>query len=216
MWGTNVQQAGRNGKYLSAAPLGVILLADRPRGRAPAGTSGRGESFLVEPIGQVQQRQVLAATEALVLRSEQLFDRPFERVPVLFDLRGRAAGMFKVVGRRRWIRYNPWIFSKYFAENLRDTVPHEVAHYVVHELYGSRDVKPHGPQWQAVMQRFGAAAEVTFDLDLDGIPRRRQRTHPYRCDCRLHQVSSTRHNRVQRNSGRYHCRACGGNLVYAG
>ncbi|MCB1733052.1 MAG: metallopeptidase (SprT family), partial [Halieaceae bacterium] len=69
---------------------------------------------MVEPIGQVQQRQVLAATEALVLRSEQLFDRPFERVPVLFDLRGRAAGMFKVVGRRRWIRYNPWIFSKYF------------------------------------------------------------------------------------------------------
>jgi len=174
------------------------------------------EFFLVEPIGQLQQRQVLAATEAFVLRSEELFDRSFERVPVLFDLRGRAAGMFKVVGRRRWIRYNPWIFSKYFEENLRDTVPHEVAHFIVHEVYGLRGVKPHGTQWQALMQRFGAAAEVTFDLDLEGIPRRRQRTHSYRCDCRLHQVSATRHNRVQRDNCRYHCRACGGNLVYAG
>jgi len=171
---------------------------------------------LVEPIGELQQRQVVAATEAYIARSEQLFGRPFDRVPVLFDLRGRAAGMFKVVGSRRWIRYNPWIFSKYFQENLRDTVPHEVAHYVVHEVYGLNSVKPHGSQWQAIMRRFGADAGVTFDLDLAGIPRRRQRTHPYRCDCRLHQVSTTRHNRVLRKVGRYHCRACGGELVYSG
>ena len=196
--------------------MSVILLAGRPRGRAPPRLFIRGYRSLVEPIGQVQQRQVVAATEDFIGLSERLFNRPFERVPVLFDLRGRAAGMFKVVGRHRCIRYNPWIFSKYFEENLRDTVPHEVAHFVVHELYGLKTVKPHGEQWQAVMQCFGADAGVTFDLDLDGIPRRRQRTHPYRCDCRLHQVSTTRHNRVLRNAGRYHCRACGGNLVYAG
>jgi SprT protein len=170
---------------------------------------------VVEPIGKPGQRQVLAATEEFICRAEQLFERRFDRIPVLFDLPGRAAGMFKVMGRRRVIRYNPWIFGKYFEENLRDTVPHEVAHFIVHETCGRRVVKPHGRQWQALMAEFGADPGVTFDLDLEGIPQRRQRTHPYRCECRVHQVSTTRHNRVLKGAGRYHCRYCQGSLVHA-
>lgn len=171
---------------------------------------------MVEPISESQQAQVTAATEQYICRAQELFKRRFDRVPVLFDLSGRTAGMFKVAGRRRWIRYNPWIFSKYFEENLRDTVPHEVGHYIVHELYGGRRVKPHGAEWRALMARFGADAGVTFTLDLEGIPRRKQQTHPYRCACRLHDVSTTRHNRVIRGLGRYHCRSCKVELSYAG
>ena len=171
---------------------------------------------MVEPIGATRQRQVIAATERFISDAQGIYDRSFGSVPVLFDLSGRAAGMFKVVGRRRWIRYNPWIFAKYYEENLRDTVPHEVAHYIVHELYGSRAVKPHGQQWRALMARFDADPGVTFDLDLDGIPSRRQRTHPYHCGCRIHQVSTTRHNRAVKGKGRYQCRQCSGPLVYAG
>lgn len=171
---------------------------------------------MVEPIGDFQQDQVEQMTEHFIARAETIFKRSFDRVPVLFDLSGRAAGMFKVVGRRRCIRYNPWIFGKYFEENLHDTVPHEVAHYIVHEVYGGRSVKPHGQQWQNLMARFGADAGVTFDLDLAGIPQRRQRTHSYRCACRSHEVSTTRHNRVIKGAGRYHCRNCNGPLQYAG
>jgi len=170
---------------------------------------------VVEPIGDAQQRQVKEMTAHFICQAESIFDRSFERPPVLFDLRGRVAGMFKVVGRKRCIRYNPWIFGKFFEENLRDTVPHEVAHFIVHEVYGRRSVKPHGQQWQVLMARFGADAGVTFDLDLEGIPQRRQRTHPYHCGCRLHELSSTRHNRIVRGAGRYHCRYCDGQLLYA-
>ena len=170
---------------------------------------------VVEPIGDVQRRQVEQMTEHFICLGESIFNRRFERVPILFDLRGRAAGMFKVVGRQRCIRYNPWIFGKYFEENLRDTVPHEVAHFIVHEAYGRRSVKPHGQQWQGLMAHFGADPEVTFNLSLEGIPQRRQRTHPYRCDCRAHEVSTTRHNRILRGAGRYHCRYCSGQLTYA-
>jgi SprT protein len=154
-------------------------------------------------------------TANFICQAESIFDRRFDRPPVLFDLRGRAAGMFKVVGRKRCIRYNPWIFGKYFEENINDTVPHEVAHFIVHEVYGRRSVKPHGQQWQALMASFGADAGVTFDLDLEGIPQRRQRTHPYHCGCRLHELSSTRHNRIVRGAGSYHCRYCDGQLLYA-
>ncbi len=171
---------------------------------------------MVEPIGLPEQRRVVAATEHYVLRAGAIFGRRFRQVPVLFDLGGRTAGMFKLVGRRGWIRYNPWIFGKYFEENLCDTVPHEVAHFVVHELYGSRGIKPHGRQWRGVMEHFGADQGVTFNIDLEGFPQRQQRTHPYRCGCRVHDVSSTRHNRVLRGQGSYYCRLCGGGLAYAG
>ena len=84
----------------------------------------------------------------------------------------------------------------------------------MYEVYGRRRIKPHGSQWQALMSQFGADAGVTFNMDLAGIPQRSQKTHPYRCDCRTHDVSTTRHNRVKRGSGRYHCRFCDGQLVY--
>ncbi|MEZ5572628.1 MAG: SprT-like domain-containing protein [Halioglobus sp.] len=169
---------------------------------------------MVQPIDNVQQAEVALATEHYIARAEALFARHFDRVPVLFDLKGRAAGMFKVIGKRRVIRFNPWIFAKYYEENLRDTVPHEVAHFIVHEMYPRRGVKPHGRQWQELMARFGADAGVTFDLDLDGVPQRSQRTHAYHCGCRRHDVSTTRHNRVQRRRMRYHCCRCDGLLVY--
>jgi SprT protein len=170
---------------------------------------------VVSPIGQEQRAQVLAQTEHYIREAERIYHRPFDRIPVLFDLKGQTAGMFKLAGQRRWIRFNPWIFGKYFDENLRDTVPHEVAHYIAHEVYRGRTGKPHGPRWQRVMAHFGADPGVTFDLDLEGIPQRRQRTHPYHCGCQGHEVSTTRHNRILRGTGRYYCRACNGELVYS-
>ena len=170
---------------------------------------------MIQPIGRAEQRQVEQRTEEFIVRAERIFTRRFDRIPVHFDLKGRAAGMFKIIGRRRLIRYNPWIFAKYFEENLRDTVPHEVAHFIVHEVYPRRSTKPHGHAWQDLMAKFGADAGVTFDLDLEGVPQRSQRTHRYQCGCQLHEVSTTRHNRVQARRMRYHCCSCQGLLVYA-
>lgn len=170
---------------------------------------------MIEPIGRDLRQQVLEKTEWYIASAEEVLERSFDRIPVLFDLRGTTAGMFRANGREREIRYNPWIFAKYWEVNVEGTVPHEVAHYIVHEVYGPGRVKPHGQEWQALMQYFGADPEVTFKLDLDDIPQRRQRTHPYRCDCRDHEVSTTRHNRMLRGQGQYLCRYCNGRLVYA-
>jgi len=168
----------------------------------------------IEPINRGQQREVVDLTREYVRKAEQLFATKFPKITVKFDLSGRSAGMYKVVGRGRCIRYNPWIFAKYFEENLGGTVPHEVAHFVIDQVYGMGRVKPHGVQWQALMAKFGADAGVTFDLNLDGVPQRRQNRHPYQCPCRRHEVSSTRHNRVQRGQ-HYYCVRCRGKLVYA-
>ncbi len=171
---------------------------------------------LIEPIGAAEQAEVRERTELFVSLAGKLLDYQFPMLPVEFDLQGTTAGMFKVHGKKCWIRYNPWIFGKYYVENLRDTVPHEVAHYIIHQLYDDRRVKPHGPEWQALMAGFGADPGVTFNLDLSGIPQRRQRSHAYRCLCQDHEVSSTRHNRVQKGKASYQCRQCHGDLVYVG
>jgi SprT protein len=169
----------------------------------------------VKPIDAQQQQQVIDETGRFVRKAGELFARQFAPLEVHFDLSGTTAGMYKIHGRRSWVRYNPWIFGKYFSENLRDTVPHEVAHYVVHQVFGWGRVKPHGVEWCTLMEWFEADPEVTFNYDLEGIPRRRQRTHGYRCACREHQLSTTRHNRILRGAGRYRCSYCRGDLVYA-
>ncbi|WP_286996060.1 SprT-like domain-containing protein [Haliea sp.] len=172
----------------------------------------KSSSVSIEPIGGAQRAQVIAATQAWVDRAAALLAQPLELPTVLFDLSGGSAGMFRVHGASCSIRYNPWIFARHFDENLEHTVPHEVAHYVVHMRYPRRRLKPHGPQWQQVMQLFGRPPRVTFDLALDGVPMRRQRRHPYHCGCREHAVSTVRHNRMRDGRARYLCRYCSGVL----
>ena len=170
---------------------------------------------VIEPIGHQLRDQVVEQTRLYIVSAESIFKRKFPAVSIEFDLAGRTAGMYKVVGKHRCIRYNPWIFAKYFEENISGTVPHEVAHFAFDQVYGLGRVKPHGTQWQTLMAAFGADAGVTFDLDLSGIPQRRQLRHPYKCPCQLHEVSSTRHNRILRGKAVYHCVRCRGKLVIA-
>jgi len=169
----------------------------------------------VAPITDLQQEQVVSATRRCIQRAGKLFGQEFELPPVTFDLQGRAAGMYRVHKTRRQIRYNPYIFGKYFTDNLANTVPHEVAHYLTDILYGLRNVRPHGREWQVVMRVLDAEPAVTCDYDLTGVPLRRQRRFCYRCACSSHAVSAVRHNRVQRGLGKYVCRQCRTPLVFA-
>jgi len=174
---------------------------------------GRVRSMLnVTPIQTDQQEQVIAATEAYIVQAGIKLDYSFESIPVKFDLMGRAAGMYKVDKNQRMIRYNPYIFAKYFSENISATVPHEVAHYIVDVLYGMKKTQPHGKEWRDVMAMFKADANVTCCFDLDGIPTRRYQRFDYSCLCRTHKLTCIRHNRALKGV-RYHCRRCKQELV---
>lgn len=169
----------------------------------------------VAPIGISLQQQVLDQTARFIELGGELLGQRFEPVPVAFDLRGRTAGMYRVRGKQRLIRYNPWIFAKYFDDSLNVTVPHEVAHYLVDCVHGIRRVKPHGAEWRGIMDAFGVDSRATARFDLAGIPQRRQRQFAYRCACQRHQLGSRRHTKVQRGEARYRCRQCGEHLVAA-
>ncbi|VAW77715.1 Protein sprT [hydrothermal vent metagenome] len=166
-----------------------------------------------ESINTRQKIRVQQATQACVARAASLFEREFAAPPVLFDLSGRAAGQYRVLRGEIAIRYNPYIFARYFDDNLNETVPHEVAHFVVDQLWGLRRVRAHGAEWRSVMRELGAEPRATARFDLTGLPVRRQRRFAYRCACRSHELTTCRHNRVQRGDARYHCRQCGESLV---
>jgi SprT protein len=169
---------------------------------------------LISPINTQQQQQVLATTEDYLQRARVHFQSTWAPVEISFNLRGRAAGQYRLHKGQRTIRYNPWIFAKYFDDNLANTVPHEVAHYVTEQCFGVRNVRPHGPEWREVMALFGVRPEVRGRYDLAGIPQRKINTHSYTCGCRQHELGSVRHRRAQRGEMIYFCRLCGNALAY--
>lgn len=166
----------------------------------------------VMPLDSEQQEQVLSATETCLYQVGVVLERTFEPIPVYFDLKGRAAGMYKVKKSQRMIRYNPYIFARYFSENLAVTVPHEVAHYVVDVLYSMRNTQAHGKEWKNIMALLNADASVTCDFDLNGLPTRNYQRFDYSCSCRTHELTRIRHNRVLKGV-RYLCRHCKQELV---
>jgi SprT protein len=166
----------------------------------------------IAPIQAEQKEQIIAATEACIYHASTLLDYSFEPVPIVFDLKGRAAGMYKVSKTGRMIRYNPYLFAKYFSENSTTTVPHEVAHYVVDVLYGIRNTLPHGQEWRKVMALLNADPSVTCCFDLAGIPTKHYKRFDYSCACRTHQLTRIRHNRAVKGV-RYSCRNCKQTLV---
>jgi len=163
----------------------------------------------VEPIDEGQRRRVVAATADCLARAGEALGQRFAEIPVLFDLTGRAAGMYRVSRGERVIRYNPYIFAKALADNLANTVPHEVAHYVADLVYGRDHVRPHGAEWRRVMATLGADPGRTHAYDLSGVPIRNQRRHPYRCACTTHHLTTRRHNQALRGTVSYRCRHCG-------
>ena len=171
---------------------------------------------VASPLSPEQRQQVVEATRRRIARAGLLFGCEFAEISVTFELRGRAAGMYRVRGGQREIRYNPHIFARYFSDNLENTVPHEVAHYIIDILHGLRRVRPHGPEWRAVMRAFGAEPVATCRYNLDGIPVRRQQRFSYRCACSTHSISTVRHKRMLGGRVRYSCRRCQTPLSYTG
>lgn len=155
--------------------------------------------------------QVVQRTRALTARGEALIGRAAAAPRVVFDLRGQAAGQFRVgAGGESCIRYNPVLLARHPTDFLSQTVPHEVAHYLAFLRFG-RCIRPHGPEWQSIMRGLGADPRRCHDFDVTGLATRRLRRHLYHCRCGDHALSSIRHHRILRGA-RYVCRGCGQSL----
>lgn len=130
---------------------------------------------------------------------------------VRLDLRGRAAGQWRIRGGIELLRFNPEAFLLDWDAHFPATVAHEVAHSLVYRRHGPGRVRPHGPEWREIMAALGYPPTVTHRTPLTG---RRSRVYIYKCKCRSHRLGPRRHYLVTRQGYRYNCAECGSRLHF--
>lgn len=131
---------------------------------------------------------------------------------VRFDLKGRCAGQaIRKPGDWFEIRVNPEIAVQNWAEYIDQTIPHEVAHIVQYQVFPR--CRGHGRAWKRIMRAFGKEPRRCHEYDLSTVKVRRQKRHEYACACRVHHLTTVRHNRVRRGQTNYSCKTCGTTLV---
>ncbi len=126
---------------------------------------------------------------------------------VRFDLKGRAAGQWRLRNNAETLRFNPEAFSLEWDQHFPETVAHEVAHSLVYRAHGTRRVRPHGPEWKGLMRTLGFPnPSVTHATALTT---RKMRQYNYVCGCGPQALSARRHFLINKRGYRYHCRQCG-------
>ena len=90
-----------------------------------------------------------ARVEACYRQAEHFFQRSFPRPTVSFRLRGQKAGVAHL--DENLLRFNPQLYRENREHFLEQTVAHEVAHLIAHQLFGPR-IRPHGEEWQLIMR----------------------------------------------------------------
>jgi SprT protein len=159
-------------------------------------------------LPEATAERAVARTREVLDAGVKLIGREVAMPEIRFDLRGQAAGQFRMdAASRALIRYNPALLARHETEFLAQTVPHEVAHYLT-LLHFGRGVRPHGEEWRQIMRALGTDPSRCHQFDVSGIAARRVRRFAYHCDCGDHALTSIRHHRVLRGA-RYLCKRCG-------
>ncbi|TLX59592.1 SprT family zinc-dependent metalloprotease [Stutzerimonas nosocomialis] len=156
--------------------------------------------------------RLLARVESCYQLAEAFFKQPFARPEVSLKLRGQKAGVAHL--QQNLLRFNAQLYEQNREHFLHQTVAHEVAHLVAHQLFGPH-IRPHGEEWQLIMRG-------VYELPPDRchtyeVPRRRGTRYLYRCDCAEQEFAFTaqRHALVAKGR-RYICRRCRATLTFSG
>jgi len=142
----------------------------------------------------------------------------FTTPTLVFRQMGRRAGLCSTnrTTKACTVSINPDFFANQHEQMINRTVPHEVAHYVSHVVYGPEG-SGHGYRWQSVMRVLGVAdSNRCHTYSLEGIKTRQvNKPYAYKCSCMIHKETAHIHNKIQ--CGRiYTCRKCRQKLVYFG
>ena len=145
-------------------------------------------------------------------QAKDYFGKSFRLDAIHADIRGKTAGYFRM-HRNGYtiINFNAALFKRHAEDFLVQTVPHEVAHLVAYQHYGAK-IRPHGQEWQSIMQLFGADVSRCHNYDVHHSEARRYRYFQYHCHCQQHSLTAIRHNRILRGQV-YHCKKCHQPLV---
>jgi len=148
-----------------------------------------------------------------ITMAEEALKHTFPMIPIRYDLKGKCAGQFCTRGFQKYFRINMVLLAENTEHYLAQTVPHEVSHYITKMI--SPMASSHGREWQSVMTRImHIRADRCHSYDISNSTRNTVRFE-YKCNCRTHQISKIRHNRIIRENKSYICKACSTALTIA-
>lgn len=165
--------------------------------------------LLSEATGEAPQdikARVEAKTDEVLARLKG-WGMDVKRPKILYDLKGHTGG-YAIGGHT--IRLNIQVLNdpRYTEDMIEQTLPHELAHIAVHQLWPR--AKGHGREWQSMMFKLGLKAERCHQYETKAA-RKKATPYTYYCGCGEHKVTATLHRRMQQ--GRmYRCRKCGRRL----
>jgi len=141
-----------------------------------------------------------------------------------FSLRGTVGG--KYATSRHTVIVNMILFAENVDKYLNQTIPHEVAHAFQRHIYGHykqsgysvKRIMPHGNEWKRIMLSMGKDPKRCHNYDTSNSTARTvSRDYSYSCNCNTpHNLTVTRHRRMQSNKAVYRCVHCKAALRYNG
>ena len=134
----------------------------------------------------------------------------FPEPTIKMDLTGASAG--GCWAKKKLIRFNITLMMENKEDFIKNTVPHEVAHYVTDIL--APECKPHGREWKAIMKLFGVLPVIYHNYETTNV-RRVKKPYLYKCSCRDHYLSKLKHKRAM-HGVKYECTHCYEILQYTG
>ncbi|WPO98984.1 SprT family zinc-dependent metalloprotease [Pseudomonas sp. HR96] len=155
--------------------------------------------------------QLESRVEACFQQAEDFFKRSFKRPHVSLKLRGQKAGVAHL--HENLLRFNSQLYRENREDFLRQTVAHEVAHLVAHQLFGDR-IQPHGEEWQLIMR--GVYELPPNRCHTYEIKRRGGTRYIYQCPCTPEFPFTAQRHGLVRKGRRYLCRRCRAPLVFSG
>lgn len=162
------------------------------------------------------QQQAEAAIHQAEERARNFYGIQLPKAAIDYSLRGRCAGQARIdCNGATCLRINQQLLAENFDDFLKHTIPHEVAHLVVNWQARKKRQRPrpHGPEWQAVMQQcYGLEAHRCHAYQTTPA-RVVPRAFLYTCNCREHRLTSIMHNRISR-SYQALCRSCKSPLTF--
>jgi SprT protein len=156
--------------------------------------------------------QLNQRVESCFQQAEAFFQRSFTRPLISLKLRGQKAGVAHLT--ENMLRFNPQLYRENHEDFLKQTVAHEVAHLVAHQMFGS-GIQAHGQEWQLIMR--GVYELPPQRCHTYAVQRRKGTHYIYHCQCPQHafDFSAQRHSLVAKGR-RYLCRRCRAALVFSG
>lgn len=166
--------------------------------------------------------------ECLVIAARRWPHETFRFPSIIFKKRGTTAGTAN--GSKWQLNFNEILLNENLEHFVKQTVAHEVAHLIDHQVYDShaprfdrngrrKKRQPHGPNWKRVMAVLGVPADRCHDMDVSNarVTRRKTETFDYHCSgCnKTLPMGKIRHNKQQSGKANYtHCR--GHKLTFVG